>query len=257
MGAPQREQPAHVVVVISRSTLEAMADVVPALRSRARLIYNGVPRPPEEPGRAARRSPLRAVVVGRLSPRKAPHIALEAVGRLRRRGYDINLEIVGTAFDGYEWYVRELEQRAARSDLAGAVTFLVGGAEDRVPWGQLHREALDLAAELQAAGLRPGGHLALLGPTSRPLVTAIQATWLAGATLVVLPLPMRLGSLEEFTSQTRERVRRADVDLLVVDADLAPFLGEPCEGDPPVALLQDLVAASRAKTARRVRTASA
>ena len=47
------------------------------------------------------------------------------------------------------------------------------------------RAYLDLAAELQAAGLRPGGHLALLGPTSRPLVTAIQATWLAGATLVV------------------------------------------------------------------------
>jgi len=115
---------AHAVIVISRSTLEAMAEVDPGLRSSARLIYNGVPQPPEEPAPAARRQPIRAAVVGRLSPRKAPHLALDAVGQLRARGYDVELEIVGTAFEGYEWYLAELEQRAARSDLAGAVTFL-------------------------------------------------------------------------------------------------------------------------------------
>ncbi|GAA3608720.1 glycosyltransferase family 4 protein [Microlunatus ginsengisoli] len=115
---------AHAVIVISRSTLDAMAEIVPALRERARLIYNGVPQPPEEPAPAPRGEPLRAVVVGRLSPRKAPHLALEAVGALRAKGYRIELEIVGTAFEGYEWYVEELEQRATRPDLDGAVTFL-------------------------------------------------------------------------------------------------------------------------------------
>jgi glycosyltransferase involved in cell wall biosynthesis len=115
---------ADAVIVISRSTLEAMAGVVPAMRERARLIYNGVPQPPDEPGPAARRGPIRAVVVGRLSPRKAPHLALEAIGRLRARGYDIELEVVGTAFDGYEGYVEQLRQRAAEPDLVGAVTFL-------------------------------------------------------------------------------------------------------------------------------------
>ncbi|MPY93045.1 MAG: AMP-binding protein [Acidimicrobiia bacterium] len=140
-----------------------------------------------------------------------------------------------------ETLVSRIERAAVT---AGSVTFLVGGGKDQVPWSQLHSEALDLAAELQVLGLRPGGHLAILGPTTRALVTAIQATWLAGATLVVLPLPMRLGSLEEFTAQTRDRVRSADVDLLLVDADLAPFIGEPVDGDPPTALLQDVVAAS-------------
>ena len=57
-----------------------------------------------------------------------------------------------------------------------------------------------MAAALQARGVAPGDHVALLGPTSRPFVTAIQAIWLTGATLVVLPLPMRLGSLEEFVA---------------------------------------------------------
>ena len=44
-----------------------------------------------------------------------------------------------------------------------------------------------MAAALQARGVGPGSHVALLGPTSRRLVTAIEATWLAGATLVVPP----------------------------------------------------------------------
>ena len=60
-------------------------------------------------------------------------------------------------------------------------------------------------------GVRPGDHVGLLGPTSRPLVTAIQAVWLAGATVVVLPLPMRMGSIEEFVDQTRARIANADV----------------------------------------------
>jgi fatty-acyl-CoA synthase len=81
----------------------------------------------------------------------------------------------------------------------------------------------------------------LLGPTTRPLVTAIQAVWLTGATLVVLPLPMRLGSIEEFAAQTRTRMQSADVTLLLVDPDLAPFI-EPVAGDPPMVSLDDLLA---------------
>ena len=69
-----------------------------------------------------------------------------------------------------------------------------------------------MAAGLQARGIRPGDHVAILGPTSRALVTAIQATWLAGATVVVLPLPMRMSSIEEFVAQTRARMRQADAD---------------------------------------------
>ncbi len=123
--------------------------------------------------------------------------------------------------------------------LSGSVTFTVGGGKDTVPWSQLHSESVDTAAALQARGVRPGGHVAILAPTSRALVTAMEATWLAGATLIVLPLPMRMGSLEEFTEQTRARVRNADTDLLVVDDDLAPFLDHKA-GDPPVALLKEL-----------------
>ncbi len=126
------------------------------------------------------------------------------------------------------------------SGRTGELTFVVGGDIDRVAYGQLHDEARAMAAALQARGVAPGAHIALLGPTSRPFVTAIQAIWLCGATLVVVPLPMRLGSLEEFVEQTRTRIRAADTDLLVVDADLAPFMAR-APGDPPQVLLHELL----------------
>ena len=74
----------------------------------------------------------------------------------------------------------------------GSVTFVVGGSEDRVSWAQLHDEARAVAAQLQALGIGPGSHVSILAPTSRNLITAMQGVWLTGATLVMLPLPMRL-----------------------------------------------------------------
>jgi fatty-acyl-CoA synthase len=128
----------------------------------------------------------------------------------------------------------------------GSITFVTGGDVQRVAYGQLHAEARAMAAALVERGAVPGAHVALLGPTTRPLVTCIQAVWLTGATLVVLPLPMRLGSIEEFAGQTRSRMANADVRLLVVDPDLAPFI-EPAPGDPPMVSLADLASAPLAE----------
>jgi len=123
----------------------------------------------------------------------------------------------------------------------GAVTFVTGNDAVRVPFGILYDEARRMAAALQRRGVRPGSHVALLGPTTRPLYTAIEAVWLSGATLVVLPLPMRLGSIEEFAAQTRAKMAHADIALVVVDDDLAPFI-EPRPGDPAMVLFSELLA---------------
>ena len=149
--------------------------------------------------------------------------------------------------DAVSSLVPRIEKAAGAGD--AAVTFLGSAAGDgqseRVPWGRLHEDARAMAAALQARGVAPGDRVAILGPTSRPLVTAIQATWLAGATLVCLPLPMRLGSIEEFVTQTRARIGNAEVALVLVDPELEPFLAmEP--GDPPVARLDELRGAAAA-----------
>jgi fatty-acyl-CoA synthase len=143
--------------------------------------------------------------------------------------------------------VSYLPTRLARAtERGGTITFV--SSNEQVEWARLHQEARAMAAALQARGVAPGDHVAILGPTSRHLVTAIEATWLAGATVVVLSLPMRMGGLDEFITQTRARVRAADATLVAADAALSGFL-VPEPGDPPVVLLEELAAAPGAWTA--------
>lgn len=130
-------------------------------------------------------------------------------------------------------------EHAAKGD--GSVTFVTGGEPVTKSWTQLHEEARVMAAKLQGKGILAGDHVAVLGPTTGDLVTAFQAVWLCRATLVVLPLPMRLASLEEFTSATKLRIRNADCAAVIVDSDLAPFV-EISPEDPPMIPLDDLLA---------------
>jgi fatty-acyl-CoA synthase len=102
-----------------------------------------------------------------------------------------------------------------------------------VSYRQLHDEARAVAAALQARGIVPGDHVAVLGPTSRALMTIVQGCWLAGAASMVLPLPMRMASLEVFVEGTRTRIRHGDAKLVLIDEQLAAFY-EPAPGDPPI-----------------------
>jgi fatty-acyl-CoA synthase len=126
---------------------------------------------------------------------------------------------------------------------SGAVTFVgsaVGGDAERVSYRQLHAEARRMAAAMQQLGVGPGAHVALLGPTTRHLTTAVQATWICGAAAVMLPLPMRLASLDDFVAQTRARIGASDSMMLLVDDQLADFL-DPEPGDPPVVRIGELL----------------
>ncbi len=120
--------------------------------------------------------------------------------------------------------VTRLERAATTSSGIRFVGASVPGDDgDLVSWAQLHEEARAVGAALQARGIVPGDHVAILGPTSRALVTAIQGCWLAGAASMVLPLPMRMGSLEAFIESTRARIRHGDAKLLLIDELLASF----------------------------------
>ncbi len=123
---------------------------------------------------------------------------------------------------------------------SGRITFVTGSEPVSLSWRELHEQAKATAASLQARGVQHGDHVALLGPTTQQFVTSLQAVWLCGATLVVLPLPMRLASIEDFVIATKERIRRADCVAVLVDSDLAPFV-EVTEEDPPVYDMADLM----------------
>jgi fatty-acyl-CoA synthase len=110
-----------------------------------------------------------------------------------------------------------------------------------VSWRQIHDESRSVGAALQAKGLLPGDHVAVLGPTSRELMTIVRGCWMAGIASMVLPLPMRMGSLAEFVESTRARIRHGDAKLVLIDDELAPFY-ESAPGDPPIEPMSSLAA---------------
>jgi fatty-acyl-CoA synthase len=125
-----------------------------------------------------------------------------------------------------------------------SVTFVgsAGGLEDSqtVSWGKLHEDALAAAAALQKRGIKPGDNVALLGLTSRELVTAMQGVWLTGACVNMLPIPMRMNSIAEFALQTRAHLSYSDARMLLLDPGLAA-LYEAEAGDPPIVLFNELM----------------
>ncbi|MCG2620538.1 glycosyltransferase [Arthrobacter sp. I2-34] len=115
---------ANSIVANSRFTADTLGHVLPALRGRARVVYNGVPGPASPPpARPALDGRLRVAYVGRLSHRKGVDVALDAVAQLRRRGVDASLDIVGAAVPGYEDYEQLLRHRVQKLGLGQDVVF--------------------------------------------------------------------------------------------------------------------------------------
>jgi glycosyltransferase involved in cell wall biosynthesis len=114
---------ADATIVNSRTTFDVTAAAAPYVRRRLRLVRNGVRGPGAAPPPRPRSGSFRLLVVGRISPRKAPDVALEATALLRTAGLAVELELCGTAGPGHEDFAEELRRRAHRPDLRGAVTF--------------------------------------------------------------------------------------------------------------------------------------
>ena len=143
---------------------------------------------------------------------------------------------------------------AASSDRG--IRFVTGQSTSRKSWGQLHEEAKLVAARLQAEhDISSGNHVALLGPTSPDLVLALQSIWLAGATLVVLPMPMRLSSIEDFVVATKKRITEADCKLVIIDDSLMGFVTAEADSKSATSFtsLQSLVAGDGSDQADYVR----
>jgi glycosyltransferase involved in cell wall biosynthesis len=108
----------HIAVVNSSFCLETIRKSLPKLARRAKLIHNGIatPRQPA-PLRERIEGDLRILFVGRLSPRKAPDLVIEAASILRDRGIPVSVTILGAVFPGYEPFEKQLRAHAARAGI--------------------------------------------------------------------------------------------------------------------------------------------
>ena len=116
---------ADQLLVNSQFSLDVLAESWPQLRRRATVVYNGVPGPEEgaTPPREDLYGAPRVLFVGRLSPRKGPQVAVEAMAILRSRGLDARLGLLGSVFPGYEWFEEQLHSRVKELGLDDEVEF--------------------------------------------------------------------------------------------------------------------------------------
>ncbi len=113
------------IIVNSSFSRRTLLQSYSALETRTEVVLNGVPGPlaPTALGTKVP-DPLRLLFVGRLSPRKGPQVAIAALALLTDSGTNATLDILGTAFTGYEWFERELHARIEGLGLADRVRFL-------------------------------------------------------------------------------------------------------------------------------------
>ncbi len=206
---------ADAVIVISEAVRAATITAQPRLADRARLIYNGVPSAPAPLAPPERSRPIRLAVIGRLSPRKAPHLVLEAMPLINER-HDVVVELAGTAFAGYEWYEDQLRETASAPELAGRVHF--SGYCSPI-WPVLERADIVVAPSPQ----EPFGNVVVEAQLAgRPVVAAAAYGHLESITDAETGLLMPPGDAEALA----EAVAR-----LITDSALAARLGEQARAE--------------------------
>jgi len=217
---------ARTVVVNSRAASRTLLRAVPLLAARTEVVHNGVPGPGTDvpPVRADGAGPHLLVLVGRLAPRKGTDVAVEAVALLRAQGRDVDLELCGSVFPGYEWFEEELRARGAAPDLAGHV-HLSGYTSPT--WPALAR-----------------ADVVLVPSRAEPFGNAAVEAQLAGRPVVVSAVQ---GLTEIVTSGETGLLVPPD-DAPALAAAVASLLDDP-------ALARSLAAAGRASAEQRFTTA--
>lgn len=165
------------IVVNSSFSSAVMTSTYPQLSSRAEVVLNAVPGPPEaaEP-REDIADGLRVLFVGRLSPRKGADLVVEAVRLLDERGVRTTLDVVGSTFEGYEPYEEGLRVAIDEAGLGERVV-LHGFQPDL--WGFLERaDVLVVPSRLD----EPFGNTAVEGILAARPVIASDTSGLREAT---------------------------------------------------------------------------
>lgn len=116
---------ATATIANSEFSRSVIGRAYPSLARRTRVVYNGVAGPVfASPARNSLEGrPVRLAYVGRLSPRKGTDLVITAAAELVHDDADIEVEILGDAFAGYEWFADELHETVTRLGMDSRVEF--------------------------------------------------------------------------------------------------------------------------------------
>lgn len=115
-----------------------------------------------------------------------------------------------------------LEAAAARN--AGSFTFYMDDGPVSFGAAELYERAHLGARRLAARGVEPGDPVGILGPNHPEWVVWAFATWLAGATVVPIQIPLRVRDPAAFAEQLQILVETARCRLVISDPRLVGSL---------------------------------
>ncbi len=187
------------LILISRTAATATWRIFPRLKRNSSVVVNGVPDRSSPPVSAPGGRCLNLAVVGRLSPRKATHTAIESTAILVERGHDVHLEVAGSPSPGYEWYEESLRDLAAQKGIADRTSFtgyvspssvafdradIVFAPSVREPFGNAVVEAQ--LAERPVIAAAAGGHLESIVDGVTGIHVPVEDPWAATAAVEAL-----------------------------------------------------------------------
>lgn len=115
----------HRILINSRFSLGVLVRSAPWLSRRTTVVYNAVAGPAELAApRDTIDGTIRLLFVGRLSHRKGPHVAIDALKILTDAAVNARLDLLGAVFPGNEAYSDDLRAQVERLGLADRVSFL-------------------------------------------------------------------------------------------------------------------------------------
>lgn len=214
------------VICSSRAVEQSLLAVDPSMKTC--VLYPAIDAAPATPPQRHPGEPMRVVLVGRFSPSKGQHVAVEAIAIARGAGVDIELTLVGP---GDQEPVRELARRLGVAHLVN-----IHGPTDDVEryWAAAHvglmcseREAFGrvtveaMRAGLPVCGTNAGGTLEIIAPGVNGLLSPAGDAKALAANLMELEsdeeLRRRLAFCAVETARRFERDRHDD--------ELAAILG--------------------------------
>jgi fatty-acyl-CoA synthase len=116
----------------------------------------------------------------------------------------------------------------------GSARVWTGTGFVETPWQEVAAQAMDAAATLRRAGVRPGRVVAALLTNTPATMPGMVGVWLAGGTVASLPVPTPAADREAYGRHIASLVEKLDAPLVLAEERLSRLLPDSLRSRHPV-----------------------